>query len=136
MTPVTRELACKIIAAALGLGYPAGTVLPFSDADSVGDAYKGSVMALYASGLLDGYEDGTLRPQDTLTRAQAASLLYRAVHMGDGSGGGLITAAGYAPCEIINYFCDVALGAEYGETERGRDKLGRARALPHRRRRH
>ena len=26
--PVTRELACKIIAAALGLGYPAGTVLP------------------------------------------------------------------------------------------------------------
>ena len=116
-TPVTRELASKIVAAALGLGYPAGTELPFSDADSVGESYKGSVLALYSAGLLNGYEDGTLRPQDTLTRAQAASLLYRAVHMGDGSGGGLISAAGYAPSEIINYFCDVALGAEYGETE-------------------
>ena len=80
--PVTRELACKIIAAALGLGYPAGTVLPFADSQSVGDEYIGSVMALYANGLLDGYEDNTLRPQATLTRAQAATLLYRAAGVG------------------------------------------------------
>lgn len=116
-TPVTRELASKIIATALGLSYPAGTELPFTDAAEIGQGYLSGVMAMYANGLLDGYEDGTLRPQDTLTRAQAASLLYRAVHMGDGSGGGLISAAGYAPSEIISYFCDVALGAEYGETE-------------------
>lgn len=114
---VTRELACKIIASALGLGYPAGTVLPFTDADSIGSSYVGSVMALYANGLLDGYDDGSLRPQSTLTRAQAATLLYRAAHIGaeQPDGGELITAAGYTADEIVNYFCDVALGAEYGD---------------------
>ena len=120
-TAVSRELACKIIAAALGLGYPAGTVLPFADSDTVGDGYTASVLALYANGLLDGYEDNTLRPQTTLTRAQAATLLYRATHLGEepdaGEDGGLITAAGYSADEIINYFCDVALGAEYGDAE-------------------
>lgn len=114
-TLVTRELACKIIAAAAGLGYPAGTVLPFTDADSVGSEYMGSVMAMYAHGLLGGFEDGTLRPQSTLTRAQAATLLYRAIHGGDAEGSaGLITAAGYSGDEIIDHFCEVALGSEYG----------------------
>ena len=118
--PVTRELACKVIASALGLGYPAGTVLPFTDSDEIGEAYSGSVMALYASGLLDGYEDGTLRPGDTLTRAQAAVLLYRASHANDEpeteQTEPSITAAGYTAEDIINYFCDVALGAEYGDS--------------------
>lgn len=115
--PVTRELACKIIAAALGLGYPAGTVLEFTDSGDIGSDYLGSVMALYANGLLDGYEDNTLRPQATLTRAQAATLLYRASHIGDEpeETAPAITAAGYTADQIINYFCDVALGAEYGD---------------------
>ena len=115
--PVTRELACKIIAAALGLGYPAGTVLEFTDSGDIGSDYLGSVMALYANGLLDGYEDNTLRPQATLTRAQAATLLYRASHIGDEpeETAPAITAAGYTAEQIINYFCDVALGAEYGD---------------------
>ncbi len=117
-TPVTRQLACKVIAAVLGLGYPAGTVLPFTDTDSIGADYLGSVLALYANGLLEGYEDGSLRPTVTLTRAQAATLLYRANHAGDSvqsENTSVITAAGYTPEQIINYFCDVALGAEYGE---------------------
>lgn len=115
--PVTRELACKIIAAALGLGYPAGTVLEFTDSGDIGSDYLGSVMALYANGLLDGYEDNTLRPQATLTRAQAATLLYRASHIGEEpeETAPAITAAGYTADQIINYFCDVALGAEYGD---------------------
>ncbi len=76
-----------------------------------------SVMALYANGLLDGYDDGSLRPQDTLTRAQAAALLYRAAGIGSVKPGldGMITAAGHSAGEIIDYFCDVALGAEYGD---------------------
>ena len=115
--PVTRELACKIIAAALGLSYPAGTVLPFTDSDSIGNSYLSSVMALYANGLLDGYEDGTLRPQATLTRAQAATLLYRAVHSGDDPDDNYISAEGFTAAQITDYFCDVALEVEYGETD-------------------
>lgn len=118
--PVTRELACKIIAAALGLGYPAGTVLEFTDSGDIGSDYLGSVMALYANGLLDGYEDNTLRPQATLTRAQAATLLYRAAGVGSVYPGlsGKITAAGYSSDDIVNYFCEVALGAEYGDASK------------------
>ena len=114
---VSRELACKIIAAALGLSYPAGTVLPFTDSDSIGNSYLSSVMALYANGLLDGYEDGTLRPQATLTRAQAATLLYRAVHSGDDPDDNYISAEGFTAAQITDYFCDVALEVEYGETD-------------------
>ena len=119
-TAVTRELACKIIAAAFGIGYPAGTTLPFADAGSIGESYTGSVLSLYANGLLNGFEDGTLRPQDTLTRAQAATLLYRADRLASGepeSENSVITAAGYSAQEVIDYFCEVALGSEYGDAE-------------------
>ena len=116
-TPVTRELASKIIATALGLSYPAGTELPFTDAAEIGQGYLSGVMAMYANGLLDGYEDGTLRPQSTLTRAQAASMLYRAVHTGEDSAENYITAEGYTAQEIIDYFCEVALDVEYGSTD-------------------
>ena len=115
--PVTRELACKIISAALALSYPAGTVLPFTDAGEVGPGYLSSVMAMYANGLIAGYEDGTLRPQDTLTRAQAAALLYRAAHLGAEAGEDFVTAEGYSAGQIIDYYCDVGLGAEYGGDE-------------------
>lgn len=116
-TPVTRELACKIVASALGLGYPAGTVLPFTDSGAISSGYLGSVMALYANSLVDGYDDGGFHPQVILTRAQAAAMLYRADHMGEGGEDSApeISAAGYSGEEIVNYFCDVALGAEYGD---------------------
>lgn len=122
-TPVTRELACKIIAAALGLGYPAGTTLPFSDADSITEGCRSSVLALYANGLIGGYEDNTIRPQATLTRAQAAALLYRSVNGGsepedtdEPDEPEYITASGYGAAEIIDYFCSVGLSAEYNES--------------------
>lgn len=114
--PVTRELACKIIASAFGIGYQANTVLPFTDAGSIKQSYTGSVLAMYSNGLIDGFEDGTFRPQSTLTRAQAAAMLYRANHIGETpDNDGYISASGYTADEIIDYFCSVALGAEEGE---------------------
>lgn len=113
--PATRELACKIIASAFGLGYQADTVLPFTDADSIGQGYTRSVLAMYSNGLIDGFEDGTFRPQSTLTRAQAATMLYRAGHIGETpDNDGYISASGYSAGEIVDYFCSVALGAEEG----------------------
>ncbi len=116
--PVSRELACKLLSSAVGVGYPAGTILPFSDAGSIAPGYVGGVMALYSHGIITGFEDGAFHPQSTLTRAQAAALLYRAVNLDqDGApGAGEIYAAGYTAGQILDHFCTVALGAEYGDS--------------------
>ncbi len=77
-TPVTRELASKILASALGLEAGSGEDIAFSDLQSIGEGYVPYVGAMCAAGLLSGFEDGTFRPQSVLTRAQAATLIYRA----------------------------------------------------------
>ena len=35
------------------------------------------VLALHDLGIINGYEDGTLRPDQPITRIEAASLIYR-----------------------------------------------------------
>ena len=55
----------------------AGSLTHYSDAASVSDWAKDSVEWAVGSGLLGGYEDSTLRPQGTTTRAEVASVLQR-----------------------------------------------------------
>lgn len=113
---VSRELACKIIASALGLKAAEGAQLDFADAASVGAGYLESVLAMCSNGLLTGYEDNTLRPQSILTRAQAAALLYRAAHLGEPAvDPGLIRAAGYTKQQIVDYYLEVGVGSMYGD---------------------
>ncbi|MEE0510913.1 MAG: S-layer homology domain-containing protein, partial [Peptococcaceae bacterium] len=49
----------------------------YSDAASVSDWAKESVAWMMGSGLLGGYEDDTLRPQGTTTRAEVSAVLER-----------------------------------------------------------
>ena len=56
-----------------------GDLSTFTDAASVSDWAKESVEWAVGSGLLGGYEDSTLRPQGTTTRAEVASVLQRAL---------------------------------------------------------
>ena len=85
--PVSRQLAAKILAVALDL--KASDEIPYSDAADVGQSYVTYVGAMCAAGLLDGYEDGTIRPGRVLTRAEAATLIFRAAE----ESGNIITAA-------------------------------------------
>lgn len=71
---ITREDAAVIIYRHLGVE-PAGNV-EFADADSVSDYAKDAVATLSSLGVLSGYEDGTFRPQGTISRAEAAKILY------------------------------------------------------------
>ena len=48
----------------------------FADEDRVASYAIDSVKALSGAGIINGFEDGTFRPADTLTRAQAAKLIY------------------------------------------------------------
>ena len=56
----------------------------FTDADST--RYRGAIRLLSLAGHLDGFEDGTFRPADSLTRAQAAKLLASLLGQRDAQG--------------------------------------------------
>ena len=80
---ITREQMAAILrnyAAYKGFDVTAsGSLSIFTDAASVSDWAKESVEWAVGSGLLGGYEDNTLRPQGTTTRAEVASVLQRAL---------------------------------------------------------
>lgn len=55
----------------------------FDDVESVSNYAKGYVAVAVQNNLISGFEDNTFRGQDTLTRAEAATLLYRAFQHGN-----------------------------------------------------
>ena len=78
----TRLWAAEVLVRALGLQEQAesmmGAVLNFLDAVDVPQDKVGYVAVALANGLLAGYPDGTLKPNQVLTRAELSALLQRA----------------------------------------------------------
>ena len=54
----------------------------FTDNDSISSYAKAYVAMAISKDLINGFDDNTFRGQDTLTRAEAATLLYRAFQKG------------------------------------------------------
>ena len=77
---VTREDAALIIFRALGL--EVSGEITFTDADAVSDYAKEAIASMVNSGYISGMGDGTFAPKATLTRAQAAQLIYNALTKG------------------------------------------------------
>lgn len=77
---VTRQQAATFLyryMKSAGLELPEGTVPTFTDAEEI-DSYALEAMeALAAAGIITGYDDGTVRPDKVLTRAEAAALFVR-----------------------------------------------------------
>lgn len=77
-TNITREQAAVMInraASAKKLELPVAGEVSFFDSDAVSDYAKASVSALANAGIITG-DEGAFRPQGTLTRAEAAKILY------------------------------------------------------------
>ncbi|WP_161952915.1 S-layer homology domain-containing protein [Paenibacillus sp. EZ-K15] len=53
--------------------------LTFSDAQEFADWSKGAIGALVAKGIIKGYPDGTFHPNNTITRAEAVTLINQAL---------------------------------------------------------
>lgn len=70
---MTRAQFAVMVARALELSSSTNTV--FTDVD--GKWYESSVQALYEAGILTGTSDSTFEPGATLTRQQAAAILFR-----------------------------------------------------------
>ncbi|NHN35530.1 S-layer homology domain-containing protein [Paenibacillus sp. S3N08] len=55
------------------------SAMPFSDKESVPEWARLAIQTAVAKGVLDGYEDGTLRPQQTVSRAEMAAMVSKAM---------------------------------------------------------
>lgn len=78
--PITREFAAQLLVNAFfpeSVGQ--GESLSFQDEQEITPDRLPYVRAAAKLGLINGYADGTFRPKEGLTRAAAASLLYRSL---------------------------------------------------------
>lgn len=83
-TPITREEAAAIVAkVAEHKGAKKGKGMDFTDESAVSDWAKEAVSAASAYGIINGYEDGTFKPNGKITRAEAAQMLYKVVEFTD-----------------------------------------------------
>lgn len=75
-SPATREQICTLICNLYGDKYPQADSCNFKDFDKVSDYAKGSVAALANAGVIVGTGDGYFAPQQIITRAQLAQIVY------------------------------------------------------------
>ncbi|MCR4431971.1 MAG: S-layer homology domain-containing protein [Tepidanaerobacteraceae bacterium] len=75
---ITRQEMMTIIGRALSASQPesASSLASYKDAGSVADYAKPYVSYLIGKGLVSGYPDGTIKPQNNTTRAEAVKLIY------------------------------------------------------------
>ncbi len=79
---ITREEVCTLIYRALGDKLEKEGAVTYGDSANISDFAKDAVVALSASGIIKGNEDGTFLPQNTTTRAEAAVMFYRMLTQG------------------------------------------------------
>lgn len=76
---ITRAEFAAIMARGLGLGVATSGNI-FTDVQQT-DWFGGAVQTAYAYGLVSGFEDGTFRPNDKLTREQAMQITAKAMEI-------------------------------------------------------
>jgi len=85
-TPVDRETAARVVVTALGRAKEAqelsqeailAALGKFSDLSAVSEDARPYLAVAVSRGILQGFDDGTLRPKQTITRAEAIALLQR-----------------------------------------------------------
>ena len=77
--PITRQQLALMLYRLTGSPGDAGSLCACSDSEEVGRNYRQAVAWVIRTGIMTGYEDGTFRPADSVTRAQMAAiaLAYR-----------------------------------------------------------
>ena len=75
---ITRQDAAVIIGKCISAESEEDKKAEFSDMDEISDYAAEAVKRMYALGIINGYEDGSFRPKNSITRAEAAKILYGA----------------------------------------------------------
>jgi len=74
---LTRAEAIKILDNGLKLKHSSTETLSFNDSASIPDWAMQAIKNMEAYGIVKGFEDNTFRPYSTISKAQAAELLYQ-----------------------------------------------------------
>jgi len=77
--PITREQMAVMIVKAAQLS-PVDSPLTFTDNSSISAWAKEAMATAVAKGIINGYPDNTVRPQGNATRAEAATVIVKALH--------------------------------------------------------
>lgn len=115
MQPISRELAAKLLIKALFSDQATDdrAITEFTDQPSVSAACLPYVRGASTLGLINGYTDGSFRPQETLTRAAAAAIISRSLAVKEQS----LSAVGETVQIPILMYHDVSyLGYGYSKT--------------------
>ena len=75
--PCTRGQVVTFLWRAAGCPEPTGDTSMFKDASSIAEPYQKAVAWAVEKGITTGYEDSTFRPNDSVTRAQFVTFLWR-----------------------------------------------------------
>lgn len=104
---ITRAEFAALLVRSLGLSSPAATAsASFSDVAEA-DWYHDAVAQAANAGIIEGYRDGTFKPNDRITREQMAVMLSRALKYAGSS-----APEGDAPDTILEQYADKgAIGA-------------------------
>lgn len=76
---ITREEVARIVGYVYDLEPNAKYIRQFKDYADVSLKFRGYVGALKNKGYIQGYEDGTFRPKDNITRAEVVKMLYNII---------------------------------------------------------
>ncbi|MGS0764528.1 S-layer homology domain-containing protein [Syntrophomonas curvata] len=77
---ITREQMALMIVRAAGLSRSGAASRAFNDQDSISSWALEPVAAAVSHGVISGYPDNSFKPRAAATRAEAASLIIRALH--------------------------------------------------------
>lgn len=80
--PIPRKEMAVILARSASLDVPGAQEASYPDLEGLTALERDSIAACTAAGLLEGYEDGTFRPDGYLTRAEASTVMVRLTGMG------------------------------------------------------
>lgn len=70
---MTREMFCDVLASMLELK----DMMPVEETTQFTDTQNKNVLCLGSVGIISGYDDGSFRPKNSITREEAAMLLYK-----------------------------------------------------------
>jgi hypothetical protein len=83
---ITREEFAKMVVLAAGLEPDAAPELTFADTEEIAEWARGYVSAAVRAGIIQGVGDNRFAPKDPVTRAQAATMIMRALGQVEASG--------------------------------------------------
>lgn len=72
---LTRQDVAVLVSRAINVAVTGGSV--YSDMDDASEYAKDAILEVAAYGLITGYEDGSFKPMNTITRAESCAILCR-----------------------------------------------------------